>query len=289
MPAHGPTRSGRPSVSSMRSLLMLLALVSMELAAAHTVYAQSVDINELRKRVATSARRFITQLSDVVTEEEYDQRFARNKRKRHLKSDFLLVAYPGQKDLVMVFRDVREVDGKPVRDKQDRISKLFLEPFNNAIRRAQDIHRDGLRHSVDNGRLMDPLQVITYLQSEYQGGFTFTLGDRAPDLGADIRVINLTPTPARGKIARPARAWVSEATGEVVKTEVRSGFGASVEITTTTFGTDPVLKIRVPLEMKDELPRFSRDDFIGTAKYSNARRFDVRTDAEVQLPPEPSQ
>jgi hypothetical protein len=267
---------------------MLLVIVLIELCAAPTVRTQPVDLNELRTRVATSARRFITQLSDVVTEEDYDQRFARSTRRRKLKSDFLLVAYPGRKELVMVFRDVREVDGKPVRDKQDRISKLFLEPFNNAIRRAQDIHRDGLRLSVDNGRLMDPLQVVTYLQSEYQSGFTFTLGDRAHSLGPDIREIGLTPIPARGKIAKPARAWVSEATGDIVKTEVRSGFGARAEFTTTTFGLDPALKIRVPLEMKDELPRVSGDDFFGTAKYSNSRRFDVRTDAELQLP-EPSQ
>ena len=269
----------------MRLPLTLLAVVVIELlCAGQAVRAQSVDLNELRARVANAALRLITQLSDVVTEEEYDQRFTISKRKRHLTSDFLLVSYPGRKELVMVFRDVREVDGKPVRDKQDRITKLFLEPFNNAIRRAQDIHRDGLRHSVDNGRLMDPLQVITYLQSQYQGGFTFSLGDRTPSLGPDIREITLTPTPARGKLAKPARAWVSAATGEVVKTEVRSGFGARAEFTTTTFGLDPVLKIRVPLEMKDELPRVSGDDFIGTATYSNFSRFDVRTEAEVQIP-----
>ena len=272
----------------MRALLTLLVIVLIELCAAPGVHTQSVDLNELRMRVAASARRFITQLSDVVTEEEYDQRFTRGRKSRHLKSDFLLVAYPGRKELVMVFRDVREVDGKPVRDKQDRITKLFLEPFNNAIRRAQDIHRDGLRLSVDNGRLMDPLQVITYLQLEYQNGFTFTLGDRAPNLGPDVREISLTPVPARGKLAKAGRAWVSETTGDVIKTEVRSGFGARAESTTTTFGLDPVLKIRVPLEMKDELPRVSGDDFIGTAKYSNSRRFDVRTDAEVKIP-EPSQ
>jgi hypothetical protein len=267
--------------------LAFLAVVAIGLLAGQPVHTQSVDMNALLKRVAAQALRFITQFSDVVSEEEYDQRFAVSKRKRNLKSDFMLVAYPGRTELLMMFRDVREVDGKPVRDKQERITKLFLEPFNNAIRRAQEIQRDGLRHSVDNGRLMDPLAVITYLQAQYQGGFRFSLGDPAPNLGLDIREISLTPTPARGKLAKPARAWVSETTGEIVKTELRSGFGARAEVTTTTFGLDPVLKIRVPLEMKDEIPRGS-DDFIGTAKYSNFRRFDVRTEAEVQVPdPEP--
>jgi len=69
----------------------------------------------------------------------------------------------------------------------------------------------------------------------------------------------------------------------VVKTELRSGFGARAELTTTTFGLDPVLKIHVPLEMKDEVPR-GNDDFIGTAKYSKFRRFEVRTESAVDVP-----
>ena len=56
----------------------------------------------------------------------------------------------------MMFRDVREVDGKPVRDKQERITKLFLEPFNNAIRVPRTFNATNSL-SVDNGRLMDPL------------------------------------------------------------------------------------------------------------------------------------
>jgi hypothetical protein len=54
-------------------------------------------------------------------------------------------------------------------------------------------------------------------------------------------------------------------------------------VTTTTFGPDPVLKIRVPLEMRDEVPR-GRDEFIGTATYSNFRRFEVTTESVVDVP-----
>jgi hypothetical protein len=253
-----------------------------------TLSAQSPDIEALRQRVGTAVRRFITDFSNVVTEEEYEQRFAVGTRKRRLKSDFLLVAYPGRPQFVMVFRDVREVDGKAVGDKQERITKLFLQPFDNAIRRAQDIHREGLRRSVDNGRLSDPLTAIGYLQPEYQAGFRFSLGDPAPNLGPDVRVIDLVPTPARGRTAKQTRAWVSESTGDVLKTEVRAGFGARAEITTTTFGVDPVLRIRVPIDMRDEMPRGTNDEFIGTAKYTNIRRFDVKTDAVVDVPVDPN-
>jgi hypothetical protein len=76
---------------------------------------------------------------------------------------------------------------------------------------------------------------------------------------------------------------VSETTGEVLKTELREGFGARALVTTTTFGVDPVLKIHVPLEMRDEVPR-GNNDFIGTAKYSNFRRFEVNAESVVNVP-----
>jgi hypothetical protein len=131
--------------------------------------------------------------------------------------------------------------------------------------------------------MVDPLTVIAYLQQEYQGGFRITLGDLASSLGANVREINLAPTPARGKTALPARAWVSEATGEVFKTELREGFGARALVTTTTFGIDPALKIHVPVEMRDEVPR-PNDEFIGTATYSQFRRFEVKTESVVDVP-----
>jgi len=46
---------------------------------------------------------------------------------RDLKSDVRLVRAPDG-DRWMQFRDVFEVDGKPVRDRADRLTKLFLQP-----------------------------------------------------------------------------------------------------------------------------------------------------------------
>jgi hypothetical protein len=40
--------------------------------------------------------------------------------------------------------------------------------------------------------------------------------------------------------------------------------------------------------MRDEQPR-GRDDFVGVAKYSKFRRFTVRAEALVDVPPPPSQ
>ena len=53
-----------------------------------------------------------------------------------------------------------------------------------------------------------------------------------------------------------------------------------------TFGPAPVLTIRMPSEMRDEVPR-NGDDFIGVAKYSKMRRFEVTIEFVVTVPDAP--
>ena len=270
----------------MRMVVTAIGVLLLHLAGPTLMHAQeSPDIATLMRKAGVYVNWFVNRFSNVVSEEEYEQRFSVASRRRHLKSEFMLVAYPGDNVHLMTFRDVREVDGKPVSDQSNRITRLFLEPFESAVRRAQEIHREGVRLSVDNGRVMDPLTVIGYLQSAYQGNFRVSRGGIEKKLGPTIREISLTPIQNRSKtLLKPARAWVAEDTGAVVKTELRSGFGIRSEITTTTFGMDPTLQMPVPLEMRDEQPR-GRDDFIGVAKYSKFRRFEVRSEAIVDVPP----
>lgn len=268
-------------------VLVAAALLVVHLTLPASLQAQLVDSPDtgaLMRKAAVYVDWFVRRFSNVVSEEEYEQRFSVASRRRVLRSDFMLVGYPGNQSLVMTFRDVREVDGKAVIDQPDRITQLFLQPFESAVRRAQEIHRAGLRLSVENGRVMDPLTVIGYLQGAYQRNFRVSRGGIATNLGPTIREISLTPLQDRNKsVWKPARAWVSEDTGAVVKTELRSGFGTRSEITTTTFAMDPTLQMPVPVEMRDEMPR-GRDDFIGVAKYTKFRRFVVRTDEAIDVP-----
>jgi len=269
----------------MRVALTAIAVVMAGFVAWPGVQAQeSPDLTTLMRKVGIYANWFIDRFSNVVSEEVYEQRFSVASRRRQLKSEFMLVGYPGNTRALMTFRDIREVDGKPVGDQNDRIARLFLEPFENAVRRAQEIHRDALRYSLENGRMMDPLTVIGYLQPNYVGNFRVSREGMAKNLGPFVREITLTPKQSGKTPWKPARAWVAEDTGAVLKTELRSGFGVRSEITTTTFAMDATLEMPVPVEMRDELPR-GRDDFIGVAKYSNFRRFTVRTDALVDVPP----
>ena len=96
--------------------------------------AQSPDIDELIPRATAYVHDFVEKLSNVVAEERYEQETTSPRRTRVLVSDFLLVKHPGD-TLWQTFRDVAEVDGMPVRDREDRITRLFLQPSSSALRR----------------------------------------------------------------------------------------------------------------------------------------------------------
>lgn len=252
------------------------------LTAVTSVDAQSPSRNEVLKRVADYVKRFVDVFGNVVAEEEYVQQFRGARQRHRLKSDFLLVAYPGNATLVMTFRDVLEVNGKPVGGKDDRMTRLFLQPFDDAVRRAREIQSDGSRQSLGESPLADPLAVLGFLQEFYQKDFHFSLGGRARSLGPDIRELSMVRVVIGPRLSqRPfrARAWVSEVTGEVVKTELNFQ-----RLTTTTFRSDPRFQIHVPAEMNDENPLGRNGTVLGTVTYGNFRRFEVRTESAVAAP-----
>ena len=80
-----------------------------------------------------------------------------------------------------------------------------------------------------------------------------------------------------------------EQTGRVIKTELTAGSGSNVRVTTTEFGFNAALRIDVPVRLRDEMPASGGDEFIGTAEYTNFRRFQVSAEQEINVPAKPEQ
>src|SRR4029450_11019356 len=70
---------------------------------------------------------------------------------RTLRSDMLLVRAPAG-DRWLQFRDVFEVDGKPVRDREERLAKLFLTPSPSAQQQVEDIKTPSPRYKIGGDR-----------------------------------------------------------------------------------------------------------------------------------------
>jgi hypothetical protein len=286
--------------------MKLLAAVGAALAigsAAAVPRAQTaapVTLADLLARAGAYVTDFDARFSNVVAEEHYEQRTSGNVRAPHgglapasrvLVSDFLLVKLPSQ-DVWLPFRDVFEVDGHPVRDRQDRLTKLFLQPAATAVRQAEQIVSESARYNIGVTRNINiPVLALTVLEPSFQPRFEFShlKEDRKVGVGVwSIEYIERTrPTLIRGAggidLITQGRLWIDASTGRIVKTELVNndrGMRASI---TTAYRFDPAFNLNVPASMYEEyfLPSTGAP-ITGTATYSNFRRFTVVTDERIR-------
>jgi hypothetical protein len=276
------------------SLSLLVAVLAWTGAAA----AQAPKGEEIVARATEYVGEFIARFSGVVAEEDYNQRNTRERLTRHLRSDFLIVQVPGGMDWLS-FRDVFEVDGKPVRDRDQRLVKLFLEPPSDSlVRRANEIGRAGARYNLQGDLLNNPLTALALLQEVYRSRLRWSLVRNDREVGPDVWSVRFEerqrPTILRGNGNRdlPVNGliWIDAPTGRVLKTELRLDMGGRAvgaglvvrnqsEIV-TIFQYDERFGIAVPVEMR-ESHTFGSTDVLTVATYGRFRRFGVTTDEAV--------
>lgn len=250
--------------------------------------AQSPDIDVLMQRVGSYVHGFIDQFTNVVAEERYEPDRVRRGNGR-LRSDFLLVRKPGTDRQFLTFRDVVDVNGRAVRNREEALAKLFVQPFESALAQANAIAAHSADYMFPGS---DPLLVMVFLQPEYQPRFTFIRANLDQRLGPEIRRVDFeettTPTMLRQEKDRdlPARGtiWVSERTGKVMKTELRLGSDPTTTVITTIFGRDEPLNIDVPVLLEQTYYATAGEAVKGIARYSNFRRFSVSTAEKIDAP-----
>ena len=95
-------------------------------------------------------------------------------QRRDLKSDLLLVRAPAG-DRWIEFRDVFEVDGKPVRDRNERLTKLFLAPSASTQQQVDDIAAASARYNIGgvNRNVNLPVLALTVLEPQNRAWFSF--------------------------------------------------------------------------------------------------------------------
>jgi hypothetical protein len=260
--------------------------------------AQSPRVEDLVARATEYMLEFVAKFSGVVAEEDYQQRHLRERVNRHLRSDFLIVQIPGGMDWLS-FRDVVEVDGKPVGDRDERLVRLFLQPPSESlVRRAQDIDRAGARYNLHGDLLNNPLTAIALVQDVYRPRLRWSLVRNDREVGPQVWSVRFEerqrPAILRGNGNRDlplnGLMWIDAPTGRVLKTELRLDMGGRAvgaglvirnqsEIV-TTFQFDERFGIAVPVEMR-ESHIFGSNEVDTVAKYGRFRRFGVTTEESV--------
>jgi hypothetical protein len=302
----------RVSSGTVVCCLGLLATIST------TAVAQEADpaLDQILARATWYVMDFVEKLSGIVSEERYVQdsnvalatvpipglggrgnafpsSVPRGSAKhREIKSDFLIVKSVG--NLWEPFRDVFEVDHIPVRDREERVSKLFLRPNADTQARVSEIAEESARYNLGAVRrtINNPVFALIFLQPELQWHFKFTLGKPDRRMGEDIRVVEFLeearPTLITGlpgqEMPAYGRFWIEATTGRIVKTEVRVDERGVKATLTTVFRPDERLGMDVPAEMHEDY-ELTNSHVTGTASYGRFRRFEVNATEELSPPP----
>jgi hypothetical protein len=281
----------------VRSTTILLGLV----LAATPARAQT-DLQSVVSRASAFVEDFQKNFGLMVAEERYEQdvRLTTNNillrgrgagstapSRAVLRSDFLLVRTPDGR--WMPFRDVFEHNGMPVRDRQDRLAKLFLEDTRDALDQARLIMEESARYNIGGNisRTINlPTMALDFLIEPHRPRFAFTDGGR-DETGRIIvykeqgRPTYIVTTNDRD-LPVTGRYWVDEATGRVEKTELDAVDVAVEAHITVTYRTDPASGAWVPGRMEERyVRRGDPNEVRGVATYSNFRRFRVETSEEV--------
>jgi hypothetical protein len=298
---------GQTGLSVGSGTLRLAALVLLVTQAVNG--AQELSLADVLARATDYVTELSTQLSGAVAEERYEQRAevtgtrgfggfvnAPPDFRRTLRSDYLLIQ-PTNSVRYVGFRDVFEVDGKPVRDREERLTQLFLNPSVSGDAQIHGILRDSARYNIGDiiRNFNVPTLSLLFLRTSYKSHFEFKrVADASPNLGfdaptqtAEVWVIEYKETwpttviRGRDRANLPARGrfWIEPTTGRVLVSELVLENSEMQATICVRYESDPKMGHLVPAEMReryDNRQRGSRVD--GTATYTDFRRFQVQVE-----------
>jgi len=285
---------------------MLRSVVAIVVATA-LLQAQEPTLDSVLLRAADYVSRYQQQLRGLVAEETYRQNVTRTsaarpsdargrqtREGRELKSDLLLVKL-GDENFWMQFRDVFEVDRKPVRDRDQRLSRLFIEAKVDARTQAETIQQESARYNL--GPLMRtinvPIMALLFFERTVQPKLKFEQGKagnvkrfdglaepsaiwmieyKEVTKGTLVRGLNDRDIPSRGRI------WLDSSNGRVLRTEMISEDTSLRAEINVFYKTESGLDLLVPDEMR-EIYTIRRNEtrIDGRATYGHFRRFTVAT------------
>ena len=279
--------------------MKFLKVLAVFLAAVPAL-AQTPDLDDVLDKAGDYVTAYEQTFVGVVAEETYrqevrggagtDQRgfaFEARGQRRDLKSDMLLVRAPAG-DRWMQFRDVFEVDGKPVRDRTERLTKLFLQPSASMQRQVDDIAAASARYNIGdvNRNINLPVFALTVLEPHNRAWFSFKGARKSAAVfelefheersGTLIRTAGNQAMPSRGHFT------IDLATGRVLSSELIAESGSLHARIEVTYALEPTMELFVPREMKEKYTLSDGSRVEGKATYARFRRYQVTVAESVK-------
>jgi hypothetical protein len=282
-------------------VIVFAGLVTLTTTRISTSVSAQSPPEELLAKVRAFVVRFQQEAPSIVAREHYKQTvsyrrtdpFGPQAADRTLISELVMVRLPGTAGWIS-FRDVLEVDGRTVNDRERRLVELLQNPNPTAVQQARQLAAESARYNV--GQLTRTFNVpdiaLEYLSARHADRITFTRPERVRIGGREATSLRFSedkgPTILRNPEGRDLRAsgrvWVDSETAALVRTELivrdRSSSGSCI----VDFIRDERTGATVPAKMTERY-NFSGGTIDAVAQYSNYRRFGVSTDEKLTKPP----
>lgn len=265
---------------------------------------QAPTLPAVLKAAADYVAAFRQQLSEIVAEETYTQDIVYTGRvtnlpvapRRRLRSDLFLVK-PSDADRYVELRDVFEVDGQPVRDRQSRVEALLGSHARDAGMQLESIIAASARYNIGSiqRNINTPLMPLQFLDAARQPSFSFKHVTKAQPVFTDARdqAINeagvfrvstemwtveyreqkrntIIRSVSGGNMPARGRFWINPETGAVLISEMIVEGGGVVATVTVSYQSEPLMGFLVPVEMRETYIR-SGERIGGHAEYGRFR------------------
>jgi hypothetical protein len=252
-----------------------------------SVGAQTLRLGDVVARLDGYLRDYEERLANVVAEETYRQwveqgpNNRRSTTSRMLRSDFALTLTP-ERNRWVGYRDTFEVDGVPVRDREERLQRLLSS---GAVGHAARIAEQNARFNLGDGLISRNINIPTFALEIMNPRFrdrvkvrrtgAELLEDR-PGWLIEFReqdLLTFVRTPEGGDQASRVVALVDTRTGEVLRSVLTwKDVKGSI---TVSFGNAPGIPVPVPISMAERF--VTRDGALvaGEATYANFRQFET--------------
>ena len=275
----------------------LIFLVAGLLLLGKPVASQSASTDgSVLNQMHAYLRAYESQLSSVIADERFDQKFVAVRTRdvgkgtearvrRIIESEISFLRLPGNHEW-LGFRDVRRVNGHALLKPGVRLADL-LQRGGDVLEQARVIADSGATHNLGLPRTINvPTAVLEILHPSHRARFRYTAAGSDSVRGAAASILAFQETsrptvvrqPGGGNIVSSGRAWVEVGTGRILRvewfydSEPRDPAIAVRPKLVVDFQLNQTLGFLVPARMEEVfgVPYGTGD---GVAIYKNFRRF----------------
>jgi VWFA-related protein len=284
----------------------LAVLVCAGVGVASTPPSAPADLASVLERAGQYVVEYEQAFHDIAAEETYTQRTAPQQKmgggiallctpagcQRTTRADVVFVRLRGEVPWG-TFRDVFEVDGQKVRDREARLESLFgASSPAGAAERVQAILKEGARYNIGPAvrNINFPTMALAFLLPQNQQRFAWKRGGTRRFTTVEGLEVQFEETArptmvddgGRGELPAKGRFWIDAARGTVLHSETTFRFepDRAWAYVATQYRREPKLAMWVPAEMRETYQDLRGIPVFGspseaTAQYSNFRRFTV--------------